>query len=288
MCTSAFGWSNPRAGSAGQPRWRPGRPRTPARFCAQHEPGSHFDGDFGTAVRWSSGFELGVALGVKGVHLKASFNGSARTGYDANAVMDFHFHHKGFLWALTGRRLPLRAAFRLSGSIAAVRRTVLWAASASCQREPALLADREELLADLRARLADRGRGGPRIAALFGLGNAGTTSVAVEYAHWYQAGCEVVWLLPAEDPATLAAEFAWLAALLMLAGRDPLALERAFAVRTAGGDNDAAGKRPESPRRRHAFQQVEERHTPVPDLSRRDRALMARIVSGCSACLVAH
>jgi hypothetical protein len=73
-------------------------PRTPGKFCAKHERGSHFDGDFGTAVRWSSGFELGAALGVKGVNLKASFNGSAQTGYDANAVMDFHFpYHKGFL-----------------------------------------------------------------------------------------------------------------------------------------------------------------------------------------------
>jgi hypothetical protein len=77
-------------------------PRTPAGNCAQQEAGSHFGGDFGKAVQWSSGFELGAALGVKGVNLKASFNGSAQTGYDANAVMDFHFHRKGFLCGTNG------------------------------------------------------------------------------------------------------------------------------------------------------------------------------------------
>lgn len=42
-------------------------PRTPAGHCAPHEKGSHYDGDYGTAVRWSSGFGLGAALGIKGV-----------------------------------------------------------------------------------------------------------------------------------------------------------------------------------------------------------------------------
>jgi hypothetical protein len=72
-------------------------PRTPSRYCAPYEKGSHFDGDFGTAVQWSSGFELGASLGVKGVDLKASFNGSAQTGYDADAVMDYHFGHAGYI-----------------------------------------------------------------------------------------------------------------------------------------------------------------------------------------------
>jgi len=72
-------------------------PRTPARFCAPQEVGTHFDTTTGTAVQWSSGFELGAALGVKGVNLKASFNGSAQTGYDANAVMHFQFSHAGFI-----------------------------------------------------------------------------------------------------------------------------------------------------------------------------------------------
>ena len=77
-------------------------PRTPAGNCAPHEAGSHFDGDFGTAVQWSSGFTLGAALGVKGVNLTASFNGSAQTGYDADAVMYFQFHHAGYLCGTNG------------------------------------------------------------------------------------------------------------------------------------------------------------------------------------------
>jgi len=72
-------------------------PRTPGGNCAQQQKGSHFDGDFGTAVQWSSGFELGAALGIKGVNLKASFSGSAQTGYDANAVMYFQFGHAGWI-----------------------------------------------------------------------------------------------------------------------------------------------------------------------------------------------
>ena len=74
-----------------------GPAHTPQRFCASHEARDHVDGDHGSAVQWSHGFELGAALDIKGVNLKADFNGSAHTGYDANAVMDFRFHHKGYL-----------------------------------------------------------------------------------------------------------------------------------------------------------------------------------------------
>jgi hypothetical protein len=77
-------------------------PRTPRRYCVQHERGSNFHSDFGTAVQWSSGFSLGAALGVKGVNLKASFNGTAQTGYDTNAVMYFHFGHSGLLCGTNG------------------------------------------------------------------------------------------------------------------------------------------------------------------------------------------
>jgi len=72
-------------------------PRTPGVNCAPHDPGDKFDGDHGSAIKWSHGFELGAALDIKGVNLKASFNGSAHTGYDTNAVMSFRFHRKGFL-----------------------------------------------------------------------------------------------------------------------------------------------------------------------------------------------
>ena len=77
-------------------------PRTPTGYCAPHEKNSFFDGDYGTAIRWSGGFDLGAALHIKGVNLKASFNGSAQTGYDANALMYFQFRHAGYLCGTNG------------------------------------------------------------------------------------------------------------------------------------------------------------------------------------------
>lgn len=78
-------------------------PSTPRRFCAPYLKGSDFHGDFGTAVAWSGGFDLGAALGVKDVNLKVDFNGSAQTGYDKNAVMDYFFpRHGGFLCGTNG------------------------------------------------------------------------------------------------------------------------------------------------------------------------------------------
>jgi hypothetical protein len=77
-------------------------PRTPGVNCAPHQTSTFFDGDYGSAVKWSHGFELGAALGIKGASLKAGFNGSAHTGYDANALMYFRFHQKGFLCGTNG------------------------------------------------------------------------------------------------------------------------------------------------------------------------------------------
>ena len=83
---------------------------------------------------------------------------------------------------------------------------------------PALLAGREELLAELDARLAGGEGAGPRVVALYGLGGAGKTSVAVEYAHRHLAEVGVAWQLPAEDATVLAAGFAELAAQLGAGG----------------------------------------------------------------------
>ena len=78
-----------------------------------------------------------------------------------------------------------------------------------------MLAGREGLLADLDARLGGAGaQPGPRVAVLCGLGGAGKTSVAVEYAHRHVAEVGVCWQFAAEDPTVLAAEFAELAAQL--------------------------------------------------------------------------
>ena len=76
---------------------------------------------------------------------------------------------------------------------------------------PTVLAGREELLAGLDARLADDKGSGPRVVALCGLGGAGKTSVAVEYAHRHLDQVDVAWQLPAEDATALAAGFTGLA-----------------------------------------------------------------------------
>ena len=92
---------------------------------------------------------------------------------------------------------------------------------------PALLAGREELLAELDARLTEGDGSGPRVVALYGLGGAGKTSVAVEYAHRHLAEVGLAWQFPAEDPTLLMAEFARLAAQLgareVVDARDPVA-----------------------------------------------------------------
>ena len=89
---------------------------------------------------------------------------------------------------------------------------------------PVFLAGREELLAGLDARLGGGDGAGPRVVALCGLGGAGKTSVAVEYAYRRLGEVGVVWQFGAEDPAVLAAGFGELAAQLGAAeGGDPVA-----------------------------------------------------------------
>ena len=94
---------------------------------------------------------------------------------------------------------------------------------------PVFLAGREDLLAGLEARLAAGDGAGPRVVALCGLGGAGKTSVAVEYAHRQLGDAWVAWQFPAEDPAVLAAGFAELAAQLGAEDRgDPVAVVHAL------------------------------------------------------------
>jgi Tetratricopeptide repeat len=78
---------------------------------------------------------------------------------------------------------------------------------------PVFLAGREELLVALHARMSGASTE-PRTAALCGLGGSGKTSTAIEYAYRHLAELTVVWLLPAEEPAALAAGFGELAAQL--------------------------------------------------------------------------
>jgi hypothetical protein len=89
---------------------------------------------------------------------------------------------------------------------------------------PVFLAGREELLAELDGRLAGDVAAGPQVVAVTGLGGAGKTSVALEYAHRHLDEVGMAWQLPAEEPTVLAAGFGELAAQLGAAdGGDPVA-----------------------------------------------------------------
>lgn len=72
-------------------------PSTPPKFCAKEMAGLKFSTANETAINWSSGWDLGGTLGVKGVNLKVSYNASAQTGYDSNDQMEFHFVHTGWI-----------------------------------------------------------------------------------------------------------------------------------------------------------------------------------------------
>jgi Domain of unknown function (DUF4062)/Tetratricopeptide repeat len=91
---------------------------------------------------------------------------------------------------------------------------------------PVFLAGRDELLAELEGRLARS-----PVIVLYGLGGAGKTSVALEYAHRRLAVCGVVWQLPAEEPTALAAGFAELADRLSAGPGDPVTAVHAALAR---------------------------------------------------------
>jgi hypothetical protein len=103
---------------------------------------------------------------------------------------------------------------------------------------PPPLAGREALLTQLNAGLSAGDGLAPRIDALYGLGGAGKTSVAVEYAYRHLAEMGVVWQFAAEDATVLAAGFGELAAQLGVWGladtRDPVASVHAVLARFAG------------------------------------------------------
>ena len=104
---------------------------------------------------------------------------------------------------------------------------------------PEVLAGREGLLAELDARLTASGRPGLRTAVLCGLGGAGKTSLAVEYAHRHLAEVEVCWQFAADNAAVLAAEFTVLAAQMgareVVDVRDPVASVHAVLGRKQAG-----------------------------------------------------
>ncbi|SEH03911.1 Tetratricopeptide repeat-containing protein [Nonomuraea solani] len=78
---------------------------------------------------------------------------------------------------------------------------------------PPLLAGRDAILADLHWRLATA-ETLPYTVGVHGLGGVGKTSLVVEYGHRHLDEYQLVWQFPSEDPTTLSAAFADLAALL--------------------------------------------------------------------------
>ena len=78
---------------------------------------------------------------------------------------------------------------------------------------------RESLLAELRAALTS-GQPAALTQAIAGLGGVGKTQLAVEYAYRHAAEYDVVWWVRAEEPATLAADYAGLSGPLDLPQKD--------------------------------------------------------------------
>ena len=84
---------------------------------------------------------------------------------------------------------------------------------------PSVLAGREDLLAEMDRRLIlKRSETLPGVVALCGLGGAGKTSLALEFAYRHLAGHGVIWQLAAEEPTVLTAGFNDLAAALGVRG----------------------------------------------------------------------
>jgi tetratricopeptide (TPR) repeat protein len=78
---------------------------------------------------------------------------------------------------------------------------------------------RESLLAQLRTALTS-GQPAALTQAISGLGGVGKTQLAVEYAYRHTAEYDAVWWVRAEEPATLAADYAGLARPLDLSQKD--------------------------------------------------------------------
>jgi Tetratricopeptide repeat len=142
-------------------------------------------------------------------------------------------------WALAAGSVGADRGGVAVGRVEYQRRPELASHPVRLAPRPVFLAGREELLTDLDARLTGGDGPGPRIVVLSGLGGAGKTSVALEYAHRHLAEVGVAWQFASEDPAVLSAGFGELAAQLgardLLDTRDPVASVHAVLAALAAG-----------------------------------------------------
>jgi hypothetical protein len=83
-------------------------PHTPRKFCGPEPKGQVIKTSNESAIQWTSGWNLGASLGIKGANLKGSFNSSSQTGYDDNAQMVFTFKGAGVMCGTN--RDPSRSA----------------------------------------------------------------------------------------------------------------------------------------------------------------------------------
>jgi hypothetical protein len=118
-------------------------------------------------------------------------------------------------------------AAKASAPVVASRASVKLGKPVRLLPRPGSLVGRDDLLTGLHVRLTSSAGLRPRMVALCGLGGAGKTSVAVEYAHEHLDNVGLAWQFAAENPTVLAAEFGELAAHLgiqdVAGAQDPVA-----------------------------------------------------------------